>query len=491
MPPIAGPVRLNRKDMKVVIIHPPEPIVSIASKVIQHPINLAQLAAYLNQFEIECEIWDYGVEPYSDSEFQTRLADFRPPIVGFSCVTPLIKTGAAMARLVKEVSSDTLTVIGGPHVTAIPEKTLTEFPSFDLGVIGEGEITFHEIITKLEAGKSLTGIPGTVFREGKETALADLRPLIQNLDDLPFPNRDLINFAGYAGSSSPGLSNKTHTITQMFTSRGCPVWCIFCGSHLTHRGKVRFRSAQHVLAEARECIEKYQVDHLTIDDDTFTYGKKRLLEICEGMKELPVTWDCDSRVDSITPETLIKMAESGCVKIAYGVESGSPRILKLIRKRITLEQISNAFRWAKKVGIQTSGFLMIGSHPTESIEDLDQTIRFMKRIKPDYLMIYCAVPYPGTELNRIMTENNLILSEDWDEYDIVRTRPVWKTNCFSPEELVRQQQRLYRSFYLRPGFILKKTLELKSWDDFKYIFESGVAFLRYIFSRKRLKDQST
>ena len=474
--------------MKVAIIHPPEPVVSIASEVIQHPINLAQIAAYLNKYGIECRIWDYGVDIYTDAGFKKKLEDFQPSIVGFSCVTPLIKTGAAMARIVKETAPEILTVIGGPHVTAIPEKTMDEFPSFDVGVIGEGEITFHEIIAKFGANEPIKGISGTVFKDEGRLILPDLRPLIQNLDDLPFPNRSLIDFSKYAGSSSPGLSNRIHTITEMFTSRGCPVWCIFCGSHLTHRGKVRFRSSRHVLTEARQCIEKYGVDHLTIDDDTFTYGKKRLLEICEGMKELPVTWDCDSRVDSITPETLQKMAESGCVKIAFGVESGSPRILKLIRKKITPEQISNAFSWAKKAGIQTSGFLMIGSHPSESIEDLDQTLRFMKKVKPDYLMVYCAVPYPGTELNRIMSENNLILSEDWDEYDIVRTRPVWKTNHFSPEELVRQQQRLYRSFYLRPGYVLKKTLELKSWDDFRYLFESGVAFLRYIFSQKRLKS---
>jgi radical SAM superfamily enzyme YgiQ (UPF0313 family) len=241
-----------------------------------------------------------------------------------------------------------------------------------------------------------------------------------------------------------------------------------------------------VLGEVRECIDRYKIDHFTIDDDTFTYGKKRLLEICDGLGELPVTWDCDSRVDSITPETLQRMASAGCVKIAFGVESGSPRMLELIRKRINREQIENAFGWARQAGILTSGFLMIGSHPSETIADLDETLRFMKKVKPDFLMVYCAVPYPGTRLYEIMKENDLILSEDWNEYDIVRTRPVWRTENFSPEELVRLQQRLYRRFYLRPGYIAKKLIALKSAEDFRYLMESGISLLKYVFSKDRL-----
>ena len=474
--------------MKFAIVHPPEPVPSIASEVTQHPINLAFLAAYIKPLGIETQIWDYGVEKYTDQKFISRLQSFSPDIIGFSCVTPLIKTGAAMAGLVKKTLPNTLNIVGGPHVSAIPEKTLEEFPSFDMGVVGEGEVTLYEILRLHQKGAAAENIDGTVFRKDGKIVLANLRCLIQDLDDLPLPARELIDFSKYLGSSSPGLSTKTHNITELFTSRGCPVWCIFCGSHITHRGKVRFRSSDHVLNEVRQCIDRFDIDHFTIDDDTFTFGKKRLLEICNGLGELPVTWDCDSRVDSIDPDAVKQMAKSGCIKIAFGVESGSEKILKLIKKRITREQIENAFRWAKDAGIMTSGFLMIGSHPTETREDLDRTLRFMKQIKPDFLMVYCAVPFPGTELNRIMAENNLILSHDWDEYDIVRSRPVWKTFNFSPEELVIQQQRLYRSFYLRPGYVAKKLLDLRSWDDFKYLFDSGASFLRYIFSKSRLGD---
>lgn len=476
--------------MKVVIVHPPEPVFSIARELVQHPINLAQLVAAVDPEQADCRIWDYGVEPYSDTEFQARLASFSPDVVGFSCVTPLVKTGARMAALTKQQLPEALTIVGGPHVSAMAQRTLDEFPSFDLGVVGEGELTFSEILSKRKQGKSIRGIQGTVYRHNGGIRLAPLRPLIPNLDALPYPRRDLIDLSRYIGSSSPGLSTRTRTITELFTSRGCPVWCIFCGSHVTHRGKVRFRSAQHVLGEVHHCIERYGIDHFTIDDDTFTYGKKRLLDICDSLADLPITWDCDSRVDSIDETTLRRMARAGCIKIAFGVESGSPRILRLIRKRIRRDQIENSFRWARRAGIMTSGFVMIGSHPTETREDLDETLRFMKRVRPDFLMVYCAVPYPGTDLHELMVQNNLILSEDWDEYDIVRTRPVWRTFQFTPDQLVRQQQRLYRGFYFRPSFVFRKLMDLRSWSDVRYLMESGASLLKYVLSKDRLQGSS-
>lgn len=477
--------------MKLALVHPPEVRPSIGSQIIQHPINMLQLAAYLQSSGVEVVVWDFNAAPYSENDYIKRLMEYEPDAIGFSCVTPKVKTGARLAGIAQKWNGDVLTLIGGPHVSSIPEHTLQEFPSFDIGIIGEGEITSAEVLKRLKQGDSLSGIPGTVFREDGEIKLAKPRELISDLDRLPFPARELIHFSDYTGSSSPGISNQAQTISQLFTSRGCPVQCIFCGSHVTHGNKVRFRSSEHVMGEVVHCIEKYGVNHFTIDDDTFTYGKKRLLRICDRFAELPATWDCDSRVDTIDEATLKIMARSGCVKIAFGVESGSPRMLELIRKKITRQQIENAFTWAGKAGIMTSGFLMIGSHPSETVEDLDETLRFMKKLRPDYLMVYCAVPYPGTELYRMMKKSGLIISEDWDEYDIVRTRPVWRTENFEPDDLVRLQQSLYRKFYLRPGYIVKKLLDLRSLDDVKYILKSGAALLGYIFSKDRTRDHST
>lgn len=473
--------------MKLVLVHPPEPMKSIATEVVQHPINLAQLAAFVRErLGVETAIWDYGVEPYSPAGLRDRLRRFAPDAVGFSVMTPLAKTAARQAAIVKETNPDILTIVGGPHVSAIPERTLAEFPSFDLGVIGEGEQTLAEICARRQRGERLPDrVPGTVYRDGGALRIAAERPLIANLDDLPYPTRDLLDFSRYQGSSSPGLSSRLRNITELFTSRGCPVHCFFCGSHVTHRTKVRFRSARHVLGEVRECVEKYGIDHFTVDDDTFTFGRERLIEICRGLRELGVSWDCDSRVSNVDEELLRLMAQSGCVKIAFGVESGSPRMLEAIRKKITIAQVEQAFAAARRAGILTSAFIMIGAHPTETPAEVEATFRLMLRIRPDFVMVYIAVPYPGTSLYEMMKSEGLIAREDWDEFDIVRGEPVWRTHHFSPADLVRLQRSMYRRIYLRPGFIWRKLALLRGPDDLRYFIDAFGKFIKYIFGKRR------
>lgn len=471
--------------MKVALVHPPEPYSSIASNITQHPINLASLAAYIMQFGHEVEIWDFAAEPPTKEHLINRLKSFMPQVVGFSCMTPLIKTGHKMAEIIKSCDPDITTIVGGPHVSAVPKETLLEFPSFDIGVIGEGEITLKEILENLKDGVLPKGLAGTAYREDGDIKVGPMRPLISDLNELPYPKRELINFDLYLGSSSPGLSAKIMRITEIFTSRGCPHRCIFCGSHITHRQKVRFRSPEHLMGEIIECIERFKIEHFTIDDDTFTYGKDRLMKILRGFKELKISWDCDSRVDSVSPEILEAMAEAGCKKVAFGVETGSPRILELIRKKITVEQIENAFKWARKAGILSSAFIMIGSHPSETIEDLKYTLELLYRVRPDFVLVYIAVPYPGTELYQIMKEKGYIFTEDWDEFDIVRTEAKWRNDNFMPDDLVKYQKWMYRKYYLRPGFILKKLVSAHSFKEFEYLFSAGFDFVKYVFGKKR------
>ncbi|HPQ70170.1 MAG TPA: radical SAM protein [bacterium] len=473
--------------MKLALIHPPEPMLSIATEVCQHPINLASLAAFVrDRLGATVEIWDYGVLRRPEKHLRENLARFQPDAVGFTAMTPLVKTAARLAGLVKEIDRDIVTIVGGPHVSALPARTLDEFPTFDLGVIGEGELTLADICAAIQRGeRTLHGIPGTVYRANGAPDLGPERPMIMNLDDLPFPARDLIDFSLYIGSSSPGLSSKLRNITELFTSRGCPVRCFFCGSHVTHRNKVRFRSARHVLDEVRECVRTYGVDHFTIDDDTFTYGRERLIEICHGLRELGVSWDCDSRVSNVDEDLLRMMADAGCVKIAFGVESGSPRMLEMIRKRITLAQIEAAFAAARQARILSSAFIMIGAHPSETFEEVEQTFRLMLRIKPDFVMVYVAVPYPGTGLYDMLGAEGLIEREDWDEFDIVRGEPVWRTHHFQPADMIRLQRAMYRRIYLRPGFIVRKLRLLRSVDDLRYFSDAFLKFVKYIFGKRR------
>lgn len=472
--------------MKLALVRPPEPVRSIASEVLQHPINLLQLAAFLRErVGAGVEVWDYAASPFDTDTFRDRLRRFAPDLVGFTATTPLVKTAARLARLTRETVGDVVTVIGGPHCSALPIRTLEEFPSFDLGVVGEGELTMGEICGALERGdRAPRGIAGTVFRDGTRPVLAGPRPLIANLDDLPYPARDLLDPSLYRASSSPGLSSKLHRITQLFTSRGCPVHCLFCGSDVTHHTKVRFRSPGHVLGEVEQCVRRFGVDHFTIDDDTFTVGRERMREICHGLRERGVSWDCDSRVSNVDEPLLREMADCGCVKIAYGVESGSQRVLDAVRKKATVAEIETAFAATRHAGILSAAFVMIGAHPSETWEEVEQTFRLMLRIQPDFVMVYIAVPYPGTGLYEMMRAEGMIESEDWDEFDIVRGEPQWHTQHFSPADLVHLQRSFYRRVYLRPGFAFRKLSMIRSVGDLRYFVEAFGKFFKYVYRQR-------
>jgi len=266
-------------------------------------------------------------------------------------MTPLINKAAEIAKEMKMLYQ-AIIIVGGNHVTSMPGETMKEFPIFDIGIVGEGEETLREICD----GVSLQDVLGIVYREKDKVIVNQRRPPICSLDDLPFPARDLIDMKKYRGASSPGLSREFLTITEIYVNRGCN-WglCTFCASMKTHQ-KFRMRSIDNVIAEMKECIEKYKINHFTIDDDTFTTDKKRVMEFCEKVKPLNIKWDADTRVNNVDREMLQAMKNAGCKKLSFGVESGSQRILQLIKKGITIKQIKDAFNMCHEIGIETAAY---------------------------------------------------------------------------------------------------------------------------------------
>jgi anaerobic magnesium-protoporphyrin IX monomethyl ester cyclase len=462
--------------MRVLLIRPSSSQGELTkTSLAQHPINILYLAAYVRKFGHNVKVFDYEVDNF-DIE---KIREYRPNIVGITAMTPTIKKAANIARKIKKKIKTTI-LVGGNHVTALPKETLKEFPSFDIGIVGEGEETLKEICEN----KPLKKIKGITYRRGKRIMVNKRRPPIENLDELPFPARDLIDMKKYRGASTPGLSREFLNITELYINRGCN-WglCTFCASMLTHC-KFRERSIDNVIAEMKECIKKYGINHFTIDDDTLTTSKKRTLEFCKKVKRLNVTWDCDSRV-TVDKKMLKVMKESGCKKIAFGVESGSQKILQLIKKGITINQIKNAFKWCKEVGIETSAFFMIGSHPDETWEDLEMTKKLIKEIKPDYITASIAVPYPGTELRKQMEERNLVFSNDWSTYALYNIKPPWRTSNFTSKQLLEIQKKMVKEFYMKPSYIIKRVLKIHSLGELKYWVKAFFGVRKTIFKNKK------
>lgn len=469
--------------MKVVLISPP---VSLKAEhefaSVQFPVNLGWIASYLIKYGYDVELWDYTVEKFSEQGFKDRLAAAKPKIVGFSCMTHNILTGAKLAEFTKEVDEDIITAVGGSHITAIPKRTLSEFPSFDIGVFGEGELTFKELCDKIKANAVIDGTRGIIHKKNGEIIMEDKRGLIENLDSVPFPSRHLVNYDLYKRShTSRGFSRKSMNIIEIMTSRGCPNQCTFCAGHLAYGFNVRFRSAENILGEVKEAIKEHGVTHVSIEDDSFTLKKELVHELCQGFKELGLTWNCNTRVNYIDQDMLKEMADSGCQKIQFGVESGSERVLKLVKKGITPDQVRNAVKMARESGIPLiECAFIIGIHPSETWKDIKMTEKLIWELNPDFIMVSVLCPFPGTEIYAEMKERGFLKEEDWSKFILFGERPSYNTEYFTGAQLERIQKSILRRFYLRPKYIWSRISSIKNLGELHYWFGVGIDFMKSV-----------
>lgn len=472
--------------MNVLLVRPPSIMGREHFHAMQHPVNLCMLAAYIEPEGFRVRILDYEVNKYSPEHFMNVIRIFGPRIIGYTAMTPMIETTGRMAETAAK-NSGVINVVGGAHVSILPVETLEEYPAIDAVVMGEGEKAFLELcravrsnsLGRNEIPSVLTNLRGTISGD------RDKRMPPLDMDTLPIPSRELLEFDKYRGVPTPGITLNGSKATQLFTARGCPGRCIFCCSDQVFGRNVRSRSVGHVMSEVRDCMTRFGFSHFTIDNDTFTYDRNFVMKFCEEMSALPVTWDCDTRVDRIDADMIYAMAESGCKKIAYGVESGSEKILKLIRKGITIEQVENAFEMTRKAGIMTCAFLMVGNHPEETKEDIEKTIKLVRRIKPDLISVALSTPYPGTHLRQTMKEAGILQERPWSHFgQSFHGKPFVRTNTLSAEDLQELQSKMLRAFYLDPNYIMRRVGKMKSPRDAMYWVRAGAGFITYSLHRR-------
>jgi radical SAM superfamily enzyme YgiQ (UPF0313 family) len=379
------------------------------------------------------KVLDMAVEEENPLEAIRRE---RPPAVGISFMTPQSTAAYGLAREIKR-SFDVAILAGGVHASALPGEALEHF---DFAVIGEGEITTTELLGHVLKGEGrIEEIPGIAFLRADEVVVNRPRPHIRNLDDLPFPAWHHLPLEKYKGLGM-GL-NPEKPFMVVLSSRGCPGRCIFCASHVVHGRSFRMRSPGAMVREVRFLKENFGIDQFDFADDTMTVSKKRMARFCETLirDRIMVTWDCNARVNSVDEEMLALMKKAGCVRINFGVESGSQEILDRIGKGITLEQIRRAHRLARRAGLLTMSFFMIG-HPGEDRRDVDRTLELAGELAPDCPGLTFATPFPGTELFEIAGKSGWLDGRPWDRYTTTITGsgflPVMRNEAMSREELL-------------------------------------------------------
>lgn len=455
------------------------------------PLGLGMLARVAKEYGCEVAVNDAG--PVSD-DHQTllaKIAGFKPDIVGFSVFTSNCTQAIQMVDLIRmhPALSESLLLIGGPHVYTFREKTLDEVPA-DIAVYGEAEIDLIELLEYYDGLRpSLDKVNGIYYRAEDAVRHTEESHSARSLDNFGFPDWDQFDFSLYR--NMPGQVRR-YPMTSMVTSRGCPYRCNFCFQTGRFADKYRRYSPELVIAEIENLQKKYGIKEIQFWDDIFFINKTWVRTFCRLLKEkrIDLTWSGYARVDLVDPELLKMAADAGCWNIFYGFEVGTQEMLDFLNKRATLEQAVNACRWTKEAGIIVRGSFMVGL-PNETPALARKTIEFATRLDPDYANFNIFFPEPGTELYNLAIQSGRLLSTRY----LGRTNPVYLPDGYrTSDEIKAIQAEAFRRFYFRPSYILKRILRTRTWeeieqywDGFLMLLNMGRSKVRYAFATESPK----
>lgn len=393
--------------MKVVLIQP-------KSFHTWEALNLGYLASYAKTQGFKNIKFFSG---FYDADDEIITGSKGADVIGFTCTSPHMKHAQYLASKIKRNGNHI--VFGGVHPSCLPEQTL-ESDSIDAVVVGEGEEAFVDIL------------------RGNRDRIVK-KPYIEDLDSLPFPNRPLIR---QERNIKQSFKDNGYRIASIFSSRGCPFRCTFCASHSVWSRKVRYRSADNILDEFEQVVKDLKIDFIKFSDDTFTIRKERVREFCEKKIErnMKTPWGCNIRADTVDEDLLRFMRRAGCREVWIGVESGSPRIVKEMKKGIDLDKVRGVFKLTAELGLFRRAYMLLGM-PNENLEDIRLSERIVDEIEPDSVGFTILAPFPGTSYYDATLHRDV----DWSEVDEYENR-ITRTNHLSNGELHQQQDRLVSKY---------------------------------------------
>lgn len=459
--------------MRVLFVNPPafNELTTVVGKEItenssfQPPLGLLYIATYLREnSDHEVRVIDSQVDRLSYDQLEKEISQWKPDVVALTAMTFTMVDVMLTAELVKNIDSDIVVCLGGPHVELFPKETI-RLNSVDFAIMGSGEVPFSLLVRELAGERQFDRVPGLVYQD-KDHELHMNRPLSSapSLEDLPFPDRTLLPYKKYFS-----IMTTNRPVGTMVTAKGCPYLCIFCGE----RGARPFwRSGASVAEEVEQC-KKIGIREMFFVDDTFYVKKKESVAIAQALidRHVGMPWGARARVNNLDREMLRKFKESGCRRLHIGVEAGSDKVLKTLKKAITVEQARQAFRLCREVGIDTMAYFIVGN-PGETLADVNATLALACELEPTMAQFSRMTPLPGTDLYEMGLRSGILPRDYWREFaqDPLGSaakgfRPMVWTENFTEEELFALADHHTRGFYFRPKYIMRSVMQIRSFHS--------------------------
>lgn len=459
--------------MKVLLVKPYN-----QSDHIQPSLGLGYLATALRKISQDVHILDCIKDRITIDKFQSLIRKYRPDVLGMQCYTfDLPYIGQAL-RIAKKINKDIVTVVGGPHPTALPEEMMRrEGSNLDFLFAGEAEIGFPRLIEAIEKGnKDLSAIPGLVYRDG-DVIKMNPRIAAEDIDSLGYPAWDLIHPQRYP-EAQHGAFFKQFPIAPIMVTRGCPYPCTFCAGSLVSGKKIRRRSIDNVLAELSMLKENFGIREFHIIDDNFTMDAAYTKEFLRKLKalDLGMSWAVPNgvRMDSLDEEMLRLMKEAGLYLISLGIESGSDDVLRSMKKGITTAKMRDCIKMIDAAGIDMAGFFILG-FPGETVWTMRKTIKFAARLPLKRANFFTYLPFPGTESYQKLSDSGELKDIDWESFYF--TNAAFTPRGITRKDLKAMHRLAFATFYLRPEIILYQLKSIKSLRHFSFLAKR---FMRWI-----------
>lgn len=458
---------------RILLIYPPSPVLNREDRCQQPtkelivipplpPADLMYLAAVAEKQGFEAKISDYS----QSGDYEEDLREFKPDYLVVNIATPTLEHDLDAVKKAKEICPNITTVAKGAAFLTLGEKIVSEHNELDFGILGEAEDTLKDILDN----KPKNNILGIYYKENDEVKFTGKRPFIEDLDSLPFPARHLVNNNIYRRPDN----NKVQATIKV--SRGCPFHCFFCLATPVSGAKVRRRSPENIVAEIRECVEKYNIKNFLFWSDIFNIDKDWTMKLCQAIIDsgLKITWSANTRADTADYEMAKMMYKSGCRLVSIGVESGSQYMLEKMGKKITLNDVRRTVKVFKKAKIRIYNYFVIGL-PWETEETVEETIKFAIELNSDFISFYTATPLPGSRFYDYALEHNLFDKET--SFENAYYYPAVNTHNLTRERVFELHKAAVKRFYLRPLYILKMLFRIRSFEEVKNYFTAGMNVL--------------